>query len=109
MQLTHDHPVNSDGLLYPMMVIAAIAVIVFSIAGIATVSGWFPNAMRGADVIVTEPQPALERSSVQPDAQKAGPAFQCAECGVIDSIREIERRGSLWTAPVERTADASGL
>src|SRR6202007_1299588 len=49
MQLTHHHPVNSDGLLYPMMVIAAIAVIVFSIAGIASISGWLPNALRGDD------------------------------------------------------------
>jgi hypothetical protein len=105
MQLTHHHPATSDGLLYPMMVIAAIAVIVFSIAGIATISGWFPNAMRGAETIVSEPRTPVERSSVQPDVQKAGPAFQCAECGVIETIREIERRGSLWAAPVERTAD----
>ena len=106
MQLTHPHPVNSDGLLYPLMVIAAIAVIVFSIAGIASISGWLPNALRGDDSVVTEPRtPVIERSGLQPDA-KSGPAVQCAECGVIQSIREIERRGYLWTVPVRQTAQA---
>lgn len=100
MQLTREYPV-SDGLLYPMMVIAAIALIVFSIAGIATITGWMPNAMRG-DVVATESDadPAESSGTVVPDGQKPAPAFRCAECGVIESIREIERRGSLWAAPV---------
>ena len=33
-----------QGILYPLMVIAAIAVIVFSVAGIATMMGWMPGA-----------------------------------------------------------------
>ena len=106
MQLAREYPVpvNHDGLLYPMMVIAAIAVIVFSIAGIATITGWMPNAMRGLDVGATEsqvaPAPTPSAATAVPAADKAAPAFQCAECGVIESIREIERRGSLWAAPV---------
>ena len=33
-------------LLYRMMIIAAIAVTVFSIIGIASIMGWMPHAMR---------------------------------------------------------------
>ena len=105
MQLAREYPAtpNPDGLLYPMMVIAAIAVIVFSIAGIATITGWMPNAMRGLDVVATEPQPAAAETpsaaTAVPMTDKTAPAFRCAECGVIESIREIERRGSLWAAP----------
>ena len=36
-------------LLYPLMLIAAITVIVFSIMGIATMLGWLPSAQSMAD------------------------------------------------------------
>ena len=85
---------STSGLLYPMMVIAAIAVIVFSILGIASMAGWMPRAMVGTQTNVAH------TSNAAPAAQSASPAFQCAECGVIESIREIERRGTLWTTPV---------
>jgi hypothetical protein len=103
MELTREYPVNSHGLLYPMMVIAAVAVIVFSIAGIATITGWMPNAMQGVDVSATEVAPVLSAPAVS-DGQKAAPAFQCAECGVIESIREIERRGSLFGGAVAKAS-----
>lgn len=64
------------------MVIIAIALIVFSLVGIATVSGWMPSAM-AAGPVASVPDEGL--------AQNGGAAFQCAECGVIQSIREIER------------------
>lgn len=101
MELTRGYPaVESDGLLYPMMVIAAVAVIVFSIAGIATIGGWMPNAMRGVDVITDGPTPQSHGAATLPDGPQTAPAFQCVECGVIESIREIERGGSLWSVPV---------
>ncbi|HEX2830259.1 MAG TPA: hypothetical protein VHP37_28225 [Burkholderiales bacterium] len=81
---------NSPGLLYPMMIIAAIAVIVFSIIGIASITGFMPNAMLGTGTAV---------AAVGVD-DEAKPVFQCAECGVIQSVRDIEQRGSLWGMPV---------
>lgn len=36
-------------LLYPLMLIAAVTVIVFSIVGIATMLGWLPSAQSMAD------------------------------------------------------------
>lgn len=82
---------NNPGLLYPMMVIAAIAVIVFSIVGIASMSGWMPNAMLGNGTAM---------AAVVGIEEEATPAFQCAECGVIQSVRDIEQRGSLFATPV---------
>jgi outer membrane lipoprotein SlyB len=81
---------NSPGLLYPMMIIAAIAVIVFSIVGIASITGLMPNAMIGNGT-------AVAAVGIDEDAT---PTFQCAECGVIQSVRDIEQRGFLWATPV---------
>ena len=86
---------STSGLLYPMMIIAAIAVIAFSIVGIASITGWMPNAMIGSGTAVA----AVDSPSLQ-TTDDATPTFQCAECGVIQSVRDIEQRGSLWTTPV---------
>ncbi|HUP94800.1 MAG TPA: hypothetical protein VM164_07820, partial [Burkholderiales bacterium] len=86
--------------LYPMMVIAAIAVIVFSIVGIATVTGWMPRALIGDAVTVESGRGVAETTVITPDAQRTGPAFQCIECGVIESVREIERRSAAHQAPL---------
>jgi hypothetical protein len=93
MELSREYPLRRHGLLYPMMVIAAIAVIVFSIFGIAAVSGWMPSSLLGGPPAAqsgenggTEP-----RSASAPEAS----TFRCAECGVIETVREIERQGSL--------------
>ena len=42
-----------NGILYPVMLIAAIAVIVFSAAGIATMMGWLPSARSDAEAPVS--------------------------------------------------------
>jgi hypothetical protein len=92
---------SSTGLLYPMMIIAAIAVVAFSIIGIASIMGWMPRAMLGNTTAVA----AVEPAAVQP-SEYTSPAFQCAECGVIQSVREIEQRGSLWATPVAAVEEA---
>lgn len=74
MELSRERSVEGGGLLYPMMVIAAIAVIVFSILGIASVTGWMPSALSGS---VSGARPAV--------------TFECGECGIIESVRELER------------------
>jgi hypothetical protein len=63
-----------SGILYPVMLIAAIAVIVFSVVGIATMMGWMPSALSGRDV--------PERAAASPR-----PAGACADCGIVESIR----------------------
>lgn len=111
MELSRAYPIDGRGLLYPMMWIAAIAVIVFSIVGIASMTGWMPQSLvsSGTTTLAAESDgstPERAAGEAQPELQRTGPAFQCAECGVIDSIREIERRGSLWGAPLATAAPA---
>ena len=81
MELSRERRFERSGLLYPMMVIAAIAVIVFSIVGIASMAGWLPNSLIGrASAAVVN----------QSDQETAMPAtFRCTECGVIESAREL--------------------
>ena len=84
MELSHNRSMERSGLLYPMMVIAAIAVIVFSLLGIATVMGWLPQGLVGR----------AEAAMVQQgefDTARSGVTFECGECGVIQSIRSLEQ------------------
>lgn len=109
MELTRQYPRRGEDLLYPMMLIAAIAVIVFSVLGMASISGWMPNAMLG-----TSSSNVVETTSVSSSTEgltNVAPAFKCAECGVIDSVREIERRGTLDNAmfPQATTSYATGI
>jgi hypothetical protein len=100
MDLSHERPIQRHGLLYPMMVIAAIAVIVFSIVGIATIAGWMPSALSAT----TDAQRQVLRDGgddALPDTARSRATFECAECGMIESIREIERRGTFTSARVE--------
>ena len=73
-----------EGLLYPMMVIAAVAVIVFSLLGIASVSGVLPSAF--------VPGELLELSTNTVSTPSEGGAFACAECRVIESVQKIDLR-----------------
>ena len=105
MELSHEGPIRGQGLLYPMMVIAAIAVIAFSIVGIATITGSMPAAL-SSPAAQSEPRALGEAAgSADPDVGRG--AFECAECGVIESIREIERGGSLASARVHALAPTS--
>ena len=81
MELSRERSLDGRGLLYPLMVIAAIAVIAFSLLGIATVSGWMPTAL-------AKTAPHAEHSG----SRGGGVAFECAECGVLESMREIQWR-----------------
>ena len=86
------------GILYPVMLIAAIAVIVFSVVGIATMMGWLPSAISkndpGARIqpAKTETAPAV-RSGANPPRAQANAPVHCSDCGVIGSIRAVEVKG----------------
>ena len=84
MELSGERPLEGRGLLYPMMVIAAIAVIVFSIVGIASITGWMPKGL------VSRAAAAATIDQGLIDTARSGVTFECAECGVIESLREVD-------------------
>lgn len=78
------------GILYPLMLIAAIAVIVFSVAGIATMMGWLPS-------VESKVEPAAKAASAKSAAGRprvmSPAAAACGDCGVVESIRAVEAKG----------------
>ena len=85
---------NRPKLLYPSMVIAAIAVTVFSLLGIATLTGALPFAhSEGKESIsASEAQVAGSDGNVPPSGDKKI-AFNCASCGTVESVRAVEVKG----------------
>jgi len=107
---------SRNGMLYPMMIIAAISVVLFSVVGIATMTGHIPSALsqkgdaaagaqsekdtlaaRDADAgtstqnAKTAPaRPGTERR-VAPAPQRT--AVVCADCGIVESVRAQEVKG----------------
>lgn len=96
-------------LLYPLMVIAAIAVTLFSALGIAMMMGYLPSASsaeKSAEKQVAsrpvagaqrQAQPQRKAQSQTPGQAQSAPsklAAVCADCGVVESIRLVEQRGS---------------
>ena len=84
--------------------IAGIALTLFCAVGIAAVMGWIPNSMGGSgDAAAVQAQSANTAAPAVAKARKAKPveraapvpvaAATCAECGVIESVREIAAKG----------------
>lgn len=105
-----DRDWKKNGILYPTMLIAAIAVIVFSVVGIATMTGLMPSALSTnppdpgessrasssprADSPPPEAYPRVaERAASSPRPRVATGAAECRDCGVVESIRAVESRG----------------
>lgn len=105
----HMHDTNTtgkrNGILYTIMLIAAIAVIIFSVIGIATMTGVLPSALskneqaapesaaKGPSAAIPSPQPAKARVAAY---SRASAAEACADCGVVDvevAIRAVEAKG----------------
>lgn len=88
-----------NGILYPMMLIAAVAVIIFSVVGIATMTGLMPSARSGSDQAAAGATAAGARhSSAAVPAEKTtkprlAAGANCADCGVVESIRAVESKG----------------
>ena len=93
--------------LYPLLVIAAIAVTLFSALGIAMMMGYLPSANSAnsansaslADKPVASQPAFVQRRPFSREAELApgNPqklAAACATCGVVESIRIVEHRGS---------------
>jgi outer membrane lipoprotein SlyB len=104
---------------HPVMWVAGIAVTLFSLVGIAAMMGWIPTSMGHRDdaavAKVEAPQqatsparphanpPAAPKAHVAPAAPPAQVASAvpvapiikatCAECGVIESVRAVDKKG----------------
>jgi outer membrane lipoprotein SlyB len=70
--------------LYPLLVSAAIAVIIFSALGIATMTGLLPRA----ESSVQRAAPAEPLGVQQPGVQQS-----CESCGVVESVTPVRVRG----------------
>lgn len=83
-------------LLLPLMVVAALSVILFSLVGIATMTGHMPSALSKSEPV--QAAPAGERALQVAEASRHATtsAAACAECGVVESIRaaEVKPQGS---------------
>jgi outer membrane lipoprotein SlyB len=93
---TPDASGGKRGILYPAMLIAAISVIVFSILGIATMTGLIPSARSQRDTAAVEPSARMAPAAVSPAPRIARPqvaAADCADCGVVESIRAVQTQG----------------
>lgn len=74
------------GRLHPLLVIAAVAVTLFSLLGIAAITGFLPAALSGKS-----DGNAVESPGAVPAPRMA--AAPCPNCGVVDAIRTVELRG----------------
>jgi hypothetical protein len=81
--------VKDTGVLYPLMLVAAVGVIVFSIAGIATMMGWIPGAL----TIGSKASGARSDAPQQIAPRGVAPASACRECGIVESLRVVEAPG----------------
>src|SRR4029450_7229283 len=107
-----DTRLRKGELLYPLMVIAAIAVTVFSLAGVATMMGWMPRAFSvgqqnvrpEADERSTSPAaPTPAERKLPADGSRAAPSEKhekgvsgragCLEWGTVESVRAVELPG----------------
>ncbi len=75
---------DRNGILYPMLVIAAVAVIIFSVLGVATMTGLLPRA----ESMSSDPRTAAR--SYTPGNQDTF----CGNCGVVEAIAPVEVNGN---------------
>ena len=84
-----------SGILYPMLVSAAIAVIILSAVGVAAMTGLLPRADSS---MTNAPAPAAAvgdaRESAPSSNRVAAADRACANCGTIESITPIEVRAA---------------
>ena len=90
---------------HPLMWAAAIALIVFCGAGVAAIMGWIPTSMGtppdAAALAAAEKAKASQakvairapRTASAPAPTVVAAAAKCVDCGVVQSVREIEAKG----------------
>lgn len=91
---------------HPLLIAAAVAVIVFCAAGIAAIMGWIPKSGADSAVPVAQSQapvaspPATKRAAhtvekTHPLQVASVPSARavCKSCGVVQSVQSIEKTG----------------
>ena len=95
---------DQRGILYPLLVVAAISVIIFSVLGAAAIVGWLPRSESSTDKASaldnaapgTPRERATGRSNLRMMTEQNSPRLAnnhtaaCAECGVVASIEKTE-------------------
>ena len=95
---------SQRGWLYPLLIIAAISVIIFSVLGAAAIAGWLPRAESTTSPAQYAERNADSRIDHRGDSRSADARIAdsrpgekktvaCAECGVVDSIVPVEVKG----------------
>jgi outer membrane lipoprotein SlyB len=103
----------------PLMWIAGIAIILFSVVGIAAVMGWIPSSLGNSSdqAVPSSPVAAVTSSPVVVKAHsepmhitsRSHAKATCVECGVIQSTREIVERGNGCAVGIVGGAVVGGL
>jgi len=80
---------------HPLMWAAGIALIVFCSAGVGALMGWIPTSSgKTEESLVTQSsKPAAAVAHRVPAAAPVAVAAKCADCGVVQSVHEIEAKG----------------
>ena len=75
--------------------VAGIAVTVFSAAGIAAIMGWIPTSTSspGNSAGLAKQPTAPAQAAARANRSPVQVASKCAECGVVESVREIDIKG----------------
>jgi len=94
---------RNSGILYPLLVSAAIAVILCSAVGVATMTGVMPGALsrtQPAEVTSQADAPGTADALAPRDADRDAPppvaaqaANPCDNCGVIESVQAVQVKG----------------
>lgn len=82
-------------ILYPALIIAAFAVTLLSLTGVAALTGHLPGANASGVENTAQTQGMATNNGVsgQPSGQQVAMA-DCTTCGTVESVRLIERKGS---------------
>lgn len=94
---------------------AAIALIIFSLVGIAAFMGWIPNSMGnpgGEDTLGKAATVKTHKSNTHVASNTPNtprPKVMCAECGVVQSTREIVQPGDGGAVGIVGGAVVGGL
>ena len=94
--IDHGSGIHCRGLLYPMLLIAAGSVIIFSVFGVAMMTGLLPRAeSMSVEHAGGVPQAAIVEHATAPPQRVAAGATEksCPNCGVVESIKAVEIKG----------------
>ena len=95
----------------PLMWIAGISIILFSIVGIAAFMGWIPSSISnpGDKVVASSPVGVKANKAPAHVANNTRSKARCDECGVIQSTREIVQPGEGGAIGIVGGAVVGGL